>query len=74
MDILQIAGQLRPGTAWNHSEGVISQAIDGTTRVSVPTDKEIQDYITAHPEPIPISLEDRVAALELKVSKIPTVG
>lgn len=49
MDILQAARQLRPGTAWNFSNGVLGQAIDGTPRVQVPTMAELQAVIDSNP-------------------------
>ena len=50
MDILQAARQLRPGTAWvcEYQDGEyvnLRQADDGTPRVDVPTQDELQGVI-----------------------------
>lgn len=42
MDILEAVARLRPGTAWNLSGNVLTQAEDGTPRVSIPTQEEIE--------------------------------
>lgn len=73
-DILQVLRQLRPGTSWAQMrDGTIFQVEDGVPQVEFPTEKEIQQYIDAHPEPVIKSIEQRLLALEDKVSKIPTV-
>lgn len=41
MDILQAAKTLHPGTDWNFSDGILSQAIDDKDRVSVPSQEEL---------------------------------
>lgn len=47
MDIIQAAKILRPGTDWNCTAGVLSQAIDEKDRVTVPTAEELQALIDA---------------------------
>jgi hypothetical protein len=47
MHILQAAQQLRPGTAWVYSAGVLTQAEDGTPRVVPPTQAELDAVINA---------------------------
>lgn len=47
MDILQAARIARPGTAWNLRGNVLEQAIDGTLRVSVPKQAELDAIIAA---------------------------
>lgn len=48
MDKLQAARILNPGTAWSMSGNVLEQAVDGTPRVTVPKDSEIQAIIDAN--------------------------
>lgn len=47
MHITEAASTLRPGTAWNYSNGTLTQADDGTERVSVPTAEELQEVLDA---------------------------
>jgi hypothetical protein len=41
MDKLQAARVCRPDTAWNMRGTVLEQAIDGASRVSVPSESEL---------------------------------
>lgn len=50
MHITQAARILRPGTSWNWDGKTLTQAEDGTPRVSVPTDKELEPLL-AQPDP-----------------------
>lgn len=45
MDILEAAQRLRPNTSWNYTNGIITQAEDGTDRVSIPTSQELIDLM-----------------------------
>lgn len=45
MTIVQAASKLRPGTAWNWDGETLTQAVDGTPRVAVPTMEELQPII-----------------------------
>lgn len=62
MDILKAASTLRPGTAWNLTGDVLSQAIDGTPRVLVPTMQELQPVM------------DSDVYIENRVKEYPSIG
>lgn len=47
MDILQAARKLMPGTAWTLRGDVLEQAEDGTPRVGVPSESDLQALIDA---------------------------
>lgn len=63
MDILEAVTQIT-GTAWNLRGDVLEQAEDGTPRIPLPSPKIIQQFIDAYTPPL--TIEDRVAALEAK--------
>lgn len=45
MNITEAAAILRPGTQWNYSGSTLTQADDGTERVSIPTAEELQEVL-----------------------------
>lgn len=62
MDILTAARTLRPGTAWVLQGSVLSQAIDGTPRVTVPSKEELDTCMA------------KEAHVELRRAAYPPIG
>lgn len=68
MDILQAARILRPGTSWIFSAEVLSQAEDGTPRVTVPTLSELQSVMDSDTTPQAVTGKQRSGAVSQLLS------
>lgn len=69
MQIVQAAGQLRPGTAWNYDvvRGLV-QADDACPRVAVPSMDEINAVVIAYVPPQ--TQAEQIAVLQAQVAAL----